>query len=70
MEHNNNNPKDEIDDLLYDYFKNNDEDVPIETSKAIDEALYKKKKHSSFNISKIVLSSPVPCCVPSYDNPT
>ena len=53
MEHNNNNPKDEIDDLLYDYFKNNDEDVPIETSKAIDEALYKKKKHSSFNISKI-----------------
>ena len=53
MEHNKNNPKDEIDDLLYDYFKNNDEDVPIETSKAIDEALYKKKKHSSFNISKI-----------------
>lgn len=53
MEHNKNNPKDEIDDLLYDYFKNNYEDVPIETSKAIDEALYKKKKHSSFNISKI-----------------
>lgn len=53
MEHNNNNPKDEIDKLLYDYFKTHDEDVPIETSKAIDEALYKKKKHSSFNISKI-----------------
>ena len=53
MEHNKNNPKDEIDDLLYDYFKNHDEDVPIETSKAIDEALYKKKKHSSFSISKI-----------------
>ena len=54
MEHNkNNNPKDEIDELLYDYFKNSNEDVPIETSKAIDEALYKKKKHSSFNISKI-----------------
>lgn len=53
MEHNKNNPKDEIDELLYDYFKNSNEDVPIETSKAIDEALYKKKKHSSFNISKI-----------------
>ena len=55
MEHNKNNPKDEIDDLLYDYFKNNYEDVPIETSKAIDEALYKKKhkKHSSFKLSKI-----------------
>lgn len=52
MEHNKNNPKDEIDELLYDYFKNHDEDVPIETSKAIDEALY-KKKHSSFKLSKI-----------------
>lgn len=56
MEHNNNNnPKDEIDKLLYDYFKTHNEDVPIETSKAIDEALYKKnpKKHSSFKLSKI-----------------
>ena len=55
MEHNKNNPKDEIDKLLYDYFKTHNEDVPIETSKAIDEALYKKKhkKHSSFKLSKI-----------------
>ena len=54
MEHNKNNPKDEIDKLLYDYFKTHNEDVPIETSKAIDEALYKKKhkKHSSFKLSK------------------